>query len=255
MMFTEWSFLDRFSAAADAGFTAVEFLSPYEHAIADVVSGATSNNLQIALFNLPVGKWDAGDRGMAALPERAAEFRASVDLAAAYASATGVRVIHLMSGISNRSEESNRAAYRRAIDYALDKLAPLGITVLLEPINGFDMPGYFLNDYAYAIDLIHEIGHPRLKLQFDIYHRQIMHGDVSRALEATMPIIGHVQIASVPRRHEPGSGELRDEHILQLLDSLGYQGYVGCEYRPEAGTLVGLGWAARYLRQPRVPPA
>lgn len=250
MMFTEWPFLDRFGAAADAGFDAVEFLFPYEHPIDVIVSRLTSHKLTPALFNLPPGDWHGGDRGLAALPERAAEFRASVDLAAAYAQATGVKSLHMMSGLSSRSSKAHCDAYRRAVEFALDRLAPLGVTVLLEPINSRDVPGYFLNDFSYAHAFIQHLDHPNLKLQFDIYHRQILHGDVTRALEAMLPIIGHVQIAAVPDRHEPGSGELRDDFLMDLLDQSGYRGYVGCEYRPQSGTLEGLSWAARHLRRP-----
>ena len=242
MMFNEWDFLDRFAAAADAGFTAVEFLFPYAYPADEIARRLDSADLVQALFNLPPGDWDKGERGLACRPERAADFRASVETALPYARATGVKRLHLMSGHGDRSDAQQLAAYKAAIRHACAAAAPLGIDILIEPINGRDMPGYFLNDFAFAADLIGELGLPNLKLQFDIYHRQILHGDVTKGLEALLPITGHVQVASVPRRNEPGTGELDDARLFRHLDALGYDGYVGCEYRPADGTLAGLGW-------------
>ncbi|PZF77951.1 hydroxypyruvate isomerase [Aestuariivirga litoralis] len=242
MMFNEWEFLDRFAAAADNGFAAVEFLFPYAHAPDEIARRLAASNLTQALFNLPPGDWDRGDRGMACQPERADEFRASVAQALPYASATGVRRLHLMSGHGDRRDAAALEAYKAAIRHACAAAAPLGIDILIEPINGRDMPGYFLNDFGFAAGLIAELDPPNLRLQYDIYHRQILHGDVMKSLEALMPVTGHVQVASVPRRHEPGTGELDDARIFRHLDELGYAGYVGCEYRPAAGTVAGLGW-------------
>ena len=242
MMFTEWDFLDRFAAAADAGFTAVEFLFPYAHAPEVVAEKLTRAGLTQALFNLPPGDWDAGERGLAARVGCEAEFRASVKKALPYAEATGVKRLHVMSGHADRNDPAAREAYANAIRHACEAAAPLGVDILIEPINGRDMPGYFLNDFGFAAALIGELGLPNLKLQYDIYHRQILHGDVMKSLEALMPIIGHVQTASVPRRNEPGTGELDDARIFRHLDALGYQGYVGCEYRPAGKTLDGLTW-------------
>lgn len=242
MMFNEWDFLDRFAAAADNGFTAVEFLFPYSWP-ADVIGHRLeSAGLTQALFNLPPGDWDKGDRGMASVPGREAEFRASVATALPYAAATGVKRLHLMSGHGDRHDPRARHAYETAVRHACAAAAPLGIDILIEPINGRDMPGYFLNDFPFAAALIAELALPNLKLQFDIYHRQILHGDVLKGLEALLPITGHVQIASVPKRNEPGTGELDDARIFRHLDALGYDGYVGCEYRPAGGTVEGLGW-------------
>jgi hydroxypyruvate isomerase len=242
MMFTEWDFLDRFAAAADTGFTAVEFLFPYAHAPDEIARRLRVSGLTQALFNLPPGDWDRGERGMASVPGREAEFRASLAQALPYAEATGVKRLHMMSGHGDRNDLRAAEAYRAAIRHACAAVAPLGIDILIEPINGRDMPGYFLNDFPYATGLIAELGLPNLKLQFDIYHRQILHGDVMKGLEALLPMTGHVQVASVPKRHEPGTGELDDQRIFNHLDALGYQGFVGCEYRPAAGTIEGLGW-------------
>ena len=242
MMFTEWDFLDRFAAAADNGFGAVEFLFPYAHAPDLVARKLAGAQLTQALFNLPPGDWDAGERGLACRPGRSAEFRASVDTALSYAEATGVKRLHLMSGHGDRNDPAAHQAFVASLRHACERAAPLGIDILIEPINGRDMPGYFMNDFGFAAALIAELALPNLRLQYDIYHRQILHGDVMKSLEALMPVIGHVQTASVPKRNEPMTGELDDGRIFRHLDQLGYAGYVGCEYRPANGTLAGLSW-------------
>jgi hydroxypyruvate isomerase len=251
MMFTEWPFLDRFDAAAEAGFTAVEYLFPYDHPPDAIAGRLARNGLTQALFNLPPGNWAAGERGLAALPDRFDELRDGVGTALAYAQATGVKRLHLMAGLADRRDPQALAAYRRAVAWTADRLADAGIGLVLEPINGRNMPGYFLDDFAFAEDLIGELGRPGLKLQFDIYHRQILHGDVTMALRRMMPIVGHVQIASVPSRHEPAGEELNDPFLFAELDRLGYDGFVGCEYNPRAGTREGLGWFAPYAAAPR----
>jgi hydroxypyruvate isomerase len=245
MMFNEWSFMDRFQAARDAGFDAVEYLFPYEHPAEAVGAALQRIGLSQALFNLPPGDWAAGDRGTAAIPARSDEFRESVALALRYAAATGVKRLHVMSGRADRTDPNARGAYADALRFACDQAGPKGIDILIEPINPRDMPGYFLNDFDFAAELIDELRRPNLRLQFDIYHRQIMRGDVLMGIKSLFPLIGHVQIAAVPTRHEPGSGELDDCRVLRELDGLGYTGFVGCEYRPAAGTLAGLGWRAR----------
>ena len=242
MMFNEWEFLDRFTAAADQGFRAVEFLFPYAHAPEVIASALTRAGLTQALFNLPPGDWDAGERGLACKPERSAEFRASVATALTYAEATAVKRLHLMSGHGDRHDTQARDAFTASLRHACEAAARHGIDILIEPINGRDMPGYFMNDFGFAATLIAELGLPNLKLQYDIYHRQILHGDVMKSLEALLPVTGHVQTASVPKRNEPGTGELDDGRIFRHLDALGYDGYVGCEYRPAGKTLDGLGW-------------
>lgn len=246
MMFTEWPFLDRFDAAADAGFRAVEYLFPYDHAPDAVAQRLERNGLTQALFNMPPGDWAVGERGLAALPGRFAEFRTGVAKALDYAGATGCRRLHMMSGLADRTDPAALDAYRRAVRHAGEALAERGIDLLLEPINGRDMPGYFLNDFGHAEKLIDEAGLPNVRLQFDVYHRQILHGDVTMALRRLMPLVGHVQIASVPSRNEPDGEELNWPFLFAELDRLGYGGFVGCEYRPRAATLDGLGWFAPY---------
>ncbi len=242
MMFNEHPFLDRFDAAADAGFDAVEFLFPYEASPEAVAERVQRNALTVALFNMPPGNWSDGERGLAALPGRSAEMRDGVARALDYAAATGVGRLHLMAGLASPRDPQAAGAYREAVQYAAGRLAEHALDLVLEPINGRDMPGYFLDDFVAAERLIGELGMPNLKLQFDLYHRQIMHGDVTTALRRMLPIIGHVQVASVPSRAEPAGEELNWPFLFEELDRLGYSGFVGCEYRPRAGTLPGLGW-------------
>ena len=248
MMFTEWDFLDRFDAAAEAGFAAVEYLFPYDHPPEAIADRLSRNALTQALFNLPPGQWAAGERGMASLPGRFAEVQQSVETALSYAEATGVKRLHLMAGLASAHDPAALAAYRRSVDYTAQALAAKGIDLLLEPINGRNMPGYFLNSFTAATALIADLGIPTLKLQFDIYHRQILHGDVTMALRELLPITGHIQIASIPSRHEPSGEELNYAFLFAELDRLGYDGFIGCEYNPRAGTLAGLDWFAPYRR-------
>lgn len=246
MMFTEWTFLDRFQAAADAGFEAVEYLFPYAFE-ADAIAGRLQKHgLVQALFNAPPGNWDAGERGIAALPGRFDEFRAGIETAKEYVRATGVRRLHVMSGLATRSDQASSKAYRQALAHAAEEMATLDVEVLIEPINARSMPGYFLNDFDYAAGLIEELGLPNLKLQFDIFHRQIMHGDVVEGLTKLVPIISHIQVASAPSRNEPCGEELNFPYLFEKMDTLGYEGWVGCEYNPKAGTLEGLGWFASH---------
>jgi hydroxypyruvate isomerase len=246
MMFTEHPFLDRFDAAAQAGFAAVEFLFPYDHPAEAVAERLRRNQLTQALFNLPPGHWDAGERGFAARPQRFAELQQSLTTALPYAQATGVRRLHLMAGIADRGDPNAVHAFTKSVATAAEFFAPHGIDVVIEPINPRDVPGYFLDDFAFARDLILELKIPNLKLQFDIYHCQILHGDVTMRLREMMPIIGHVQIASVPSRNEPDGEELNYPFLFDELDRLGYGGFVGCEYRPRGDTVDGLGWFAPY---------
>lgn len=242
MMFTEQPFLQRFQAAASAGFTAVEYLFPYEHPAEVIAETLRANGLKQALFNMPPGDWSAGDRGLAGLPERREEFQSTLITAISYAGIIGTPLLHMMAGIASSDDPATVSCYRENLERATDMAAEAGISIVIEPINKRDMPGYFLNDFDRALDLIVELYRPNLKLQFDVYHRQIMHGDVITALRKMAPHIGHIQIAAVPTRHEPTTGELNDRLIFQEIDAVGYQGYVGCEYRPAAKTEDGLGW-------------
>jgi hydroxypyruvate isomerase len=243
MMFTEHAFLDRFRAAREAGFEAVEFQFPYEHLAEDIGQAIRRHALAVSVFNLPPGNWQAGERGLGCLAARQDEFRASVDAALAYAAATGARQCHVMAGIpGDVTPESARAVFVDNLHHVADRFEEVGLVALIEPLNARDNPGYFLTSTALAVDILKEIDRPNTGLQFDIYHQQIMHGDVVRSLDRHMPLIRHIQIAGVPERHEPDLGELDYAFIFEQLDVLGYEGWVGCEYRPRGGTLQGLGW-------------
>ncbi len=241
-MFNEWDFLDRFQAAADAGFTAVEYLFPYDHEPDEIAKRLDSAGVTQALFNLPPGDWAAGERGLAALPERFDEVKAGLERAMPYIQATEVPRVHLMAGIADWNDPKAMAAYRQSVSWVAEQLAQAGVDLTLEPINPIDMPGYFLASVDNAAGFIPAMRQANLKLQFDIYHCQIIHGDITRRLRRLMPIIGHVQIASVPSRNEPDSEELNYPFLFQELDLLGYQGFVGCEYRPRGKTVHGLDW-------------
>jgi len=249
-MFNEWPFLDRFAAAADAGFRAVEFLFPYDHPPEAIAERLARHGLVQALFNLPPGDWAAGERGLAAVPGRFDDVAAGLARALPYVEATGVGRVHLMAGIGERGDPAAVAAYRRSVAHVATVLGARGVDLVLEPINRRNMPGYFLDDFGHAVALIGDLGLPNLKLQFDVYHRQILHGDVTMALRALLPMVGHVQVAGVPARAEPDDGELDFGFVFAELDRLGYAGFVGCEYFPRGATLDGLGWFAPY----RCPP-
>jgi hydroxypyruvate isomerase len=242
MMFNERPFLERFQAAATAGFTAVEYLFPYDYPAETVAEALRSAGLKQALFNMPPGSWTDGDRGLASLPDRREEFKSALATAIAYGKVIDTPLLHMMAGIAPADDAAALACYRDNLKRAADAIAQADIGLVIEPINKRDMPGYFLNDFDRAIELISELDRPEVKLQFDVYHRQILHGDVITALRAMAPQIGHIQIAAVPTRHEPLTGELDDRRIFQEIDAIGYRGYVGCEYRPAAVTEDGLGW-------------
>lgn len=246
-LFAERPLFDRFAAARAAGFSAAEMLFPYEHEAEALAERLAESGLELVLFNLHPGDWAAGERGVAALPGRREDFRASVDQALAYAETLDVRRLHALAGLAPADDARAGAAYRDALAFACDRAGPRGIDILIEPINGRDMPGYHLGCFERAAEIIAALGRPNLKLQFDVYHRQILRGDVIRGLEEFMPLIGHVQIASAPGRNEPGTGELDDFAVLAALDRLGYEGFVGCEYRPLGRTEDGFGWMERAL--------
>jgi hydroxypyruvate isomerase len=255
MLYTEVSFLDRFAAAAADGFDAVEYLFPYEHPAAEIAARLKDNGLTQALFNLPPGDWAAGERGLACHPGREAEFAGGVETALAYALATGCQRLHAMAGLkpAGVSDATLRSTYVNNLRIAAAQLAPHGITLLIEPINTRDMPGFYLNRQQQAHDVLAEAGTANLKVQMDFYHCQIMEGDLTRRLEQHLAGVGHIQIAGVPDRHEPDGGEVHFPHLLDRLDALGYTGFVGCEYRPKAGTSEGLGWLRRYQASQKAP--
>ena len=245
MMFNEVPFLDRFEAAATAGFTAVEFLFPYDYPAVEIGERLQRHGLTQALFNLPPGNWPE-ERGLAALPDRFADLQASFRIALPYAQATGVKRVHLMAGMISRNDRRAVSAFHKSVVTAAEFFAPHGIDVVLEPLNPRNTPGYFLNDFGFARDLIIGWNLPNLKLQFDIYHCQILHGDVTMRLREMMPITGHIQIASIPSRNEPDGEELNYPFLFDELDRLGYDGFVGCEYNPRGNTTDGLAWFKPY---------
>lgn len=248
-LFPELPFADRFAAARDAGFTAVEFLFPYAYPIDAVAGWAAAAGVEIALFNAPPGNWDGGERGLAALPGREAEFAASIHAALAYARGTGLRQLHVMAGIASAGDPQAAATFRRNLAWAAGQAARDGVRILIEPINPVDMPGYFLADMPAAMSVTDDC--PGVGVQFDIYHCQRIHGTVLPWLEAMLPRIGHMQIAGVPDRHEPASPALPLPAIFTLLDAAGYAGRVGCEYRPAGETVAGLAWASEVERAMR----
>jgi hydroxypyruvate isomerase len=247
MMFNEVPFLDRFAAASAAGFAGVEYLFPYDFEAAAVAQRLTAANLAQALFNMPPGDWNAGERGIAALSGREAEFAAGVERALAYAQALSCPLVHPMAGFAAVDDERAIATYVANVRHAADAFAAAGRRVVLEPINHRDMPGYFLHTTAQAAALIEKIDRPNVALQLDLYHAQISEGDLEKKIRALAPLTAHVQIAGNPERHEPNVGEVNYDYLLGVLDEIGYAGWVGCEYRPAGDTVAGLGWTKPYL--------
>ncbi|MGY9045701.1 hypothetical protein P775_01055 [Puniceibacterium antarcticum] len=249
MLFTDAPFLDRFDRAANAGFDAVEFLFPYDHTIEEVKERLERNALSLTLINAPAGNWAGGERGFAARPGKSAEHEASVGLAVDYAAALGCPRIHVMSGITG--DDHDRAACEAVwvenMRLAADRAGAANLAVSIEPLNNRDVPGYFLSHQDPTLELIQRLERRNVFLQFDVYHAQIMDGDIIRRIERLKGAYGHVQIAGVPDRHEPDSGELNYTEIFKAFDSVGFDAPLGCEYNPRAGTEDGLGWAAPYL--------
>jgi hydroxypyruvate isomerase len=242
-LFTEVPFLDRFEAAALAGFTGVEFMFPYAFAADDIRARLDEHGLELVLFNLPPGHWDKGERGFAALPGREDEFASSVDLALTYAETLGCTRLHAMAGLTTHGAE--RAAYLANLKMAARWAAAQGVDILIEPINTRDIPGYFLNRTSDAAAIIAEAGEPNLGLQFDIYHRHIMEGGVIGALKEFGNLARHYQCAGPPDRGEPDAGELDYREIFEMIDASGYGGWIGCEYKPRGETKAGLVWRER----------
>ncbi|MBI0330342.1 2-oxo-tetronate isomerase [Burkholderia plantarii] len=249
MMYQEHPFLERFAAAARDGFRAVEYLFPYAFPAAELKARLDGAGLVQALFNAPPGDWAAGERGIAALPGREDEFRRAVDTALDYARVIGNDKLHVMAGLvaADADRARHRDTYLRNLAHAAQAAQGAGLQVLIEPINTRDMPGYFLNRQDDAQAICREVGAPNLRVQFDCYHCQIVEGDLAKKLERDFAGIGHIQVAGVPERHEPDLGELNYPYLFTLIDRLGYDGWIGCEYRPKAGTSDGLGWLRPYL--------
>jgi hydroxypyruvate isomerase len=248
-LYADLPFLDRFAAAARDGFRAVEYVSPYGEQPEHIVSRLRDNGLVQALFNLPAGDWDGGERGIGALPDRVDEFRLGVEQAIAYAKALGCTKVNCLAGIAPAGiavETLDRTLVDN-LAYAAPRLAEAGIQLLIEPINLRDIPGFFVSTTDHAERLLDAVGSDNLKIQYDIYHTQIMQGDLIPTYERLRARIGHIQIADTPGRNEPGTGEINYTYVLAALDRLGYDGWVGCEYKPRAGTTAGLGWMRPYL--------
>ena len=249
MMYTEHPFLERFAAAARDGFAAVECQFPYDHPAAELAARLKAHGLVQVLFNAPPGDWASGERGLASLTGREAEFRAGIARALDYAHALGCPRVHVMAGLLPPGAEraARRATYLANLAWAAAQAAQARVELLIEPINTRDIPGFFLNRQDEAHSIVAEVGAPNLKVQMDLYHCQIVEGDVAMKLRKYLPgsRVGHLQIAGVPERHEPDTGELRYEYLFEVIDALGFEGWVGCEYRPRAGTSQGLSWLRR----------
>ncbi|HTH99032.1 MAG TPA: 2-oxo-tetronate isomerase [Stellaceae bacterium] len=250
LMYPEHDFLERFAAAARDGFTAVEYVSPYEYTPAELKARLDVAGSRQVLFNAAIGDWNAGERGLASLPGRKDDFRRAIDRALDYAGVLGNKLIHVMAGLvpAGAERQSHVATYLENLAHAAAAARSAGITLVIEPINTRDMPGYFLNTQEAAATACRQIGAPNLKVLFDCYHCQIVEGDVTKRLEKHFADIGHIQIAGVPARTEPDTGELHYPFVFETLERLGYEGWIGAEYRPKAGTSAGLGWLKPYLR-------
>ncbi|KXB30368.1 hydroxypyruvate isomerase [Dechloromonas denitrificans] len=247
-LFTEQPFPERFKLAAAAGFRGVEYLFPYDYPAADVAGWLREAGLEQVLFNLPAGDWAAGERGLACLPGRQGEFAESVERACEYAMLLDCSRLHCLAGLRppGHDEAELEATYLANIRFAADRCASIGATLLIEPINSrIDMPGYWLDDVKKGFCLLDQVDRSNVKLQLDLYHAQIIQGDLARTIEANLGRIGHIQIADNPGRHEPGTGEINYPFLFNLLDRLGYAGWVGCEYKPLTTTEAGLGWRAQ----------
>jgi hydroxypyruvate isomerase len=248
MLFNEMPFLDRFAAASKAGFAGVEFLFPYDHEPNMLAGLLREHGLTQVLHNLPAGNWAAGERGIAILPERRSEFRDGVQRAIEYAKALNCPQLNCLVGIALKEAdpEELRGVLLENLRYAADALAKHHIRLLIEPINTRDIPGFFLSGTEQAAAIVADVGSDNLFIQYDIYHMQIMEGDLARTMEANLPRIAHVQLADNPGRNEPGTGEINYPFLFKHLDKIGYSGWIGCEYKPLTNTVAGLGWIKPY---------
>jgi hydroxypyruvate isomerase len=248
MLFNEHPFMDRFEAAARAGFRGVEFLFPYAFHADQIADKLNACQLELVLHNLPAGNWEAGERGIACHPDRVSEFRDGVDEAIRYAKVLGVAQLNCLVGKVPQGVSAD-SAYTTTVNnlkFAADMLKEHKIRLLIEPINSFDIPGFYLTHTQQAIDLIKETGSSNLYLQYDIYHMQRMEGEIANTIRANLDIIKHIQLADNPGRFEPGTGEINYRYLFGMLEEAGYDGWIGCEYKPRAGTVEGLGWRAAH---------
>jgi hydroxypyruvate isomerase len=250
MLFNEHAFLDRFEAAAKAGFEAVEFLFPYAWPVQEIQSRLKAHGLKLVLHNLPAGDWDAGDRGLACHPQRIDEFRAGVARGIEYGVALGVPHLNCLAGKAPAGvdDASLRRTFVANLRFAAAEFRKAGLNLLIEPINRYDIPGFYLNTTAQALSILDEVGADNAYVQYDIYHAQRMEGELANTLSAQLARIGHIQLADNPGRHEPGTGEINYAYLFKHLDRIGYKGWIGCEYKPAAGTEAGLGWIQALAR-------
>ena len=248
-MYTEVPFLERFAAAAKDGFKAVEYVSPYVAPPEEIAGLLKANGLEQALFNLPAGNWDGGERGIGCLPDRVSEFEEGVATAIRYGQALNCKKINCLAGIAPKGVDAEvlESTLVANLQYAAPRLKDAGIALVLEPINLRDIPGFYVSTSAHAERLLDAVGSDNLTIQYDVYHMQVMQGDLIPTYERLKDRIGHIQIADNPGRNEPGTGEINYAFVLRELDRLGYDGWIGCEYKPKAGTSAGLGWMKPYL--------
>jgi hydroxypyruvate isomerase len=249
MLFNEVPFLDRFERAAQAGFRAVEFHFPYAFEAEAIKQRLADSGLTPVLHNLPAGNWEAGERGIACHPDRGDEFRAGVGCAITYAQALGVKQLNCLAGKAPAgvSEAVLCSTLVENLRYAARALEAAGLRLLIEPINTFDVPGFYLNRTAQAADILAELGAENAFIQYDVYHAQRMEGELATTLQNYLPLIGHIQVADNPGRHEPGTGEINYRFLFAHLDRMGYDGWIGCEYTPVGSTEAGLGWRERLV--------
>jgi len=249
LLFTEVEFADRFAAAANAGFKGVEYLFPYAYPKDALAEALERNGLVQVLHNVPAGDWAKGERGIGCHPDRVGEFRDGVGRAIEYATALGCRQLNCLAGIVPQgvSAEKARETFVANLRFAAAKMKAAGIRCLTEPVNSRDIPGFFLDRTRQALDIIRDAGADNLRVQYDIYHMQVMEGDLARTIEANLASIAHMQLADNPGRHEPGTGEINYPFLFDWIDRIGYTGWIGCEYNPQAGTAAGLGWIKPYL--------
>ena len=250
MLFTEVPFLDRFERAAAAGFSAVEFLFPYAWPAEEIKARLENNGLSLVLHNLPAGNWDAGERGIACHPDRVGEFRAGVDRAIAYARALGAPQLNCLAGKapSGVAEDVLRAIFVGNLRHAADTLGRAGLRLLIEPVNRFDIPGFYLHRTDQALAILNEVAADNIFVQYDIYHAQRTEGELASTLQKHLARIGHVQLADNPGRNEPGTGEINYPFLFRHLDRIGYGGWIGCEYKPATSTEAGLGWRQQMVQ-------
>ena len=248
-LWSDLDFMDRFAAAARAGFKGVEYLFPYDYESGRIAEQLKKHGLTQVLHNLPGGNWAGGERGIGCHPGRAKEFQDGVGKAIEYATALGCRQLNCLAGIRPPQVDPNdaRETFIKNLQFAAPRLKDAGIKLLIEPINTRDIPGFFLTNSKQALEVIKAVGSDNLYLQYDIYHMQIMEGDLARTIEANLKLIPHMQLADNPGRNEPGTGEINYGYLLPFIDHLGYEGWIGCEYKPATTTDAGLGWARPYL--------